>query len=93
MVLNLKQHSKRITRQRRHLLFEQLEHRQLMTISPGLSPPPLELTGTPPPEQTETPPPLTGNWTPMVYAGTDLTTSLGNDVMLNGEAIANLAFV
>ena len=71
-----------------------------MSITPAVSPPPLELTGipaleqtvtAPPVEQTETPPTLINPaLVPMPDAGDDVSTNLGNDVTFYGQVLVNL---
>jgi K319-like protein len=89
MVFQWKQRPCRKTSHRHRLNFEHLELRQLMSITPPLSAPLLEVTGDS--LQQQATPDLTSNWAPMVYAGEDLSTKQGTDIMLNGEVLANLA--
>lgn len=81
MASESKKRRARMAFQRVNLVFEQLEARQLMSVS-SPAPPPLE--------HMETAPPLTSNSTPMVYAGQNLTVSQADSATLNGEVLANL---
>lgn len=65
---------------RANLTFEHLEPRHLFSVSSPM----------PPLEQMDTPPPLTSNYAPIVYAGADMTVSIADGAVINGEVIANI---
>jgi len=79
------------------LRIEQLEPRQLFSVSTGSAPPPLEHMAeplvehmlAPQLEATEAPPLLSSVWTPLVYAGADITISQSELANLSAEVIAN----
>jgi len=83
--------------QRAKLTFEHLEKRQLFSVSPqgvSVSPqgaPTLEhMVDAPPVEHAEATILLDSNFTPLVYAGADVTVNINDGATINGEVIANI---
>ena len=77
------------------LTFEQLEHRELFSVSPAdhmlaLAPNPVvQVDSQPPIAHMELAPPLINQSTPLVYAGPDFTIGVTDTALLSGEAISN----
>ena len=90
MASESKKRRARMASQRVKLTFEQLEARHLMSVS-SPAPPMLEhMLDAPLLEQMDTSQPLDTNYTPMVYAGADMTVSIADGAVINGEVIANI---